>query len=160
MLVGAEVAGITALVFEFIQFVLVKSGVQIFPNSYEADEKVEEPLVHVVGKGKNEKLSFPPQAFVYAQSEGNYVKVFYFDQNDESLHSEMLRLSLQDFLAQLSEFDTILRIHKSFVFNLVHDHVIIGNSRRAHLKISTLELEIPVSRAFYIEHHKDTPQKE
>lgn len=155
LLVGAEVAGITALVFEFIQFVLVKSGVQIFPNTDNPIEKIDTFLVHVVGKGKNEALSFHPNAFIYAQSDGNYIKAFYFNEEDGSLESEMLRLSLQDFLTQVSDLGTIVRVHKSYVFNLAQAYVINGNSRRANLQILALDTEIPISRAFYNEHQTD-----
>jgi len=156
LLVGAEVAGITALIFEFIQFVLIKSGMPI------ADEKTEQPSSNVQslsltvqGKGKQEQLKLTLDTFVYAQSDGNYIKLFYFNENDGSLESEMLRLSLQDFLAQVSDFDSIVRVHKSFVFNLSQGYAINGNSRRANLQILALDKEIPVSRAFYNEHQLD-----
>ncbi len=154
LLVGAEVAGVTAVVFEFLQFVMIKSGLQIV--SAETDTLVTEgKTICVVGNGKNEQLVFYPETFVYAQSDGNYVKAFYFNPEDGTLENEMLRLSLQDFLEQLSDFDDIVRIHKSFLFNLSQPYVILGNSRKANLKILPLEVEIPVSRPFYLEHQRD-----
>ncbi|MDA3911241.1 MAG: LytTR family DNA-binding domain-containing protein [Bacteroidales bacterium] len=156
LLVGAEVAGITALTFEFIQFVLIKSGMYIFPQEFIPIAKPKENLVTVRGKGKKDQLSFHHEAFVYAQSEGNYMKIFYFSEKGGLLESEMLRLSIQDLLKQLSGLDDIVRIHKSFVFNFSQAYVLIGNSRRANLKILALDIEIPVSRAFYNEHQRDS----
>ena len=90
MLVGSEVAGIAALVFELIQFVLVNSGMQISLSIDEIDEKLETTLLHVLGKGKNEMLSFIlKRLFILNMMENILmhfilINAFYFNEKDGS----------------------------------------------------------------------------
>lgn len=149
LLIGAEVAGVTALTFEFIQFVLVESGMMTFPMR--VDENQTESQITIFGYGKDDELKMDIDQFVFAESKGNYVYVTMKDPNIHQLKTISMRLSLQEFQKQMEPKQYIERVHKSFVVNLNLDCKLEGNSRKAIL-IFENEVEIPVSRAFFQEH--------
>ncbi len=149
LLIGAEVAGVTALTFEFIQFVLVESGMITFPMR--VDENQTDTQIIIYGYGKDDELKLDIDKFVFAESKGNYVYVTTKDPNIFQLKTTSMRLSLQEFQKQMVSMNNIERVHKSFVVNMNLYHELLGNSRKATL-IFENEVEIPVSRVFFQDH--------
>lgn len=152
LLIGAEVAGVTALTFEFIQFVLVESGMITFPMR--VDENQTEAQITIFGYGKDDELKMDINQFVFAESRGNYVYVTIKEPTIHQLKKITLRLSLQEFQKQFESMKNIERVHKSFVANLNLDYKLSGNTRKASL-IFENEVEIPVSRAYFRDHQGD-----
>ncbi|MFD2588356.1 LytR/AlgR family response regulator transcription factor [Croceitalea marina] len=84
--------------------------------------------------------------FVYAQSEGNYVKIYYLDEN--ALVYKLVRLSLKKLEIQLEAISQIKRCHRSYLINMQHIITIDGNARSLTLQLEKVATSIPVSRSF------------
>jgi hypothetical protein len=94
---------------------------------------------------KKEELSFFPDQFIYAVSEGNYV-TFYLDR-DAAIEKEIIRNSISNIEEQLKKVDRFMRTHRAFIVNLKKIETARGNSLGYRLKLSGSSHEIPVSRS-------------
>ena len=84
--------------------------------------------------------------FVYAQSEGNYITIYYL--NDNTLRHKLIRLSLKQLEIQLENFSQIKRCHRSYLVNTQHISSIDGNARSLTIQLDNVATSIPVSRSF------------
>lgn len=84
--------------------------------------------------------------FVYAQSEGNYVTIYYLD-NSVLMH-KLIRLSLKQLEIQLENISQIKRCHRSYLINTQHIRSIDGNARSLTAQLDRVATGIPVSRSF------------
>lgn len=108
--------------------------------------KYIDKLASISSDNKNEKLEILARELVCISSEGNYSNVYYFV--EETIEKKLLRLSLKKAEEQLSDFDGIVRCHRSFIINLEQIKRISGNARNYNLHIEKLSFTIPVSRNF------------
>jgi DNA-binding LytR/AlgR family response regulator len=102
-----------------------------------------EEIVHISSQLKKEELSFFPAQLIYAESDGNYV-VFHLMVNGKYV-KKTIRNSINDIEQQLSYIPFIMRIHRAFIVNLKKVSSKKGNTLGYRLKISDLDIEIPVS---------------
>ncbi len=84
--------------------------------------------------------------FVYAQSEGNYITIYYLD--DGALMDKLIRLSLKQLEIQLENLSQIKRCHRSYLINTQHITSIDGNARSLTIQLDKVATSIPVSRSF------------
>lgn len=84
--------------------------------------------------------------FVYAQSEGNYITIYYLD--DSTLVHKLIRLSLKQLEIQLENLSQIKRCHRSYLINTQHITSIDGNARSLTIQLDNVATSIPVSRSF------------
>lgn len=84
--------------------------------------------------------------FVYAQSEGNYITIYYLD--DSTLMNKLIRLSLKQLEIQLENHSQIKRSHRSYLINMKHITSIDGNARSLTIRLKKVAKSIPVSRSF------------
>jgi hypothetical protein len=84
--------------------------------------------------------------FVYAQSEGNYVTIYYLE--DSTLSRKLIRLSLKQLEMQLENLSQIKRCHRSYLINMQHITSIDGNVRSLTIQLDNVATPIPVSRSF------------
>ncbi|MDP4275692.1 MAG: LytTR family DNA-binding domain-containing protein [Bacteroidota bacterium] len=103
-----------------------------------------EELIQIGSQLKKEELSFYPNQFIYAESDGNYV-VFYL-KGDHQIRKEIIRNSISNIEQQLSAIPFFMRTHRAFIINIKEVLSKKGNSLGYHLKLSGIEAEIPVSR--------------
>lgn len=103
-----------------------------------------EGLIQIGSQLKKEELSFYPNQFIYAESEGNYV-VFYLKGNPQ-IRKEIIRNSISNIEQQLTAIPFFMRTHRAFIVNIKEVLSKKGNSLGYHLKLSGIEAEIPVSR--------------
>ena len=101
-------------------------------------------LIHISSRLKKEELSFYPDQFIYAESDGNYV-VFYLNQENH-IRKEVIRNSISEIERQLSKIPCIIRTHRAFIVNVKKVCSKKGNTLGYRLKLSDTESEIPVSR--------------
>jgi hypothetical protein len=156
LLIGAEVVGITIIVFKFIQLGLIKVQALMVANvemkhseiDNSQDERETNNSVIIRGKNKNQTIKLNLNDFVYAESSGNYLRLFLKEQNSHKFAKIVIRLSLKDFERQLGHQPDIRRVHKSFIVNFNVPFNLSGNSKKAYLIFQNNE-QIPVSRAFY-----------
>jgi len=95
---------------------------------------------------KESPIVMPLSEFVYAQSEGNYITVYYLD--DSTLMHKLIRLSLKQLEIQLENLSQIKRCHRSYLINTQHITSIDGNARSLTIQLVKVATAIPVSRSF------------
>ncbi|GAK89214.1 hypothetical protein JCM19297_3738 [Nonlabens ulvanivorans] len=91
-------------------------------------------------------IVMPLSEFVYAQSEGNYITIYYLD--DNTLMHKLIRLSLKQLEIQLENLSQIKRCHRSYLINMQHITSIDGNARSLTIQLDKITTSIPVSRSF------------
>jgi hypothetical protein len=161
LLVGVEVVGTTALLLKFFQTMLIKSNMikVVVDQSAAPDETPptennpdnDTPYYHITinGRNKNEQLTLPLSSIVYLHSSGNYVQVFYENGSaNEGFKKVLIRQSLSDVEKQLSNEDSIVRVHKSFLVNKNRIKGVNGNSKKAMLVLDH-DIELPLRRDLY-----------
>ncbi|MEM9681540.1 MAG: LytTR family DNA-binding domain-containing protein, partial [Bacteroidota bacterium] len=84
--------------------------------------------------------------FVYAQSEGNYITVYYLE--NIVIMQKLIRLSLKQLEIQLEHLSQIKRCHRSYLINTQHIKAIDGNARSLTIQLDNVATPIPVSRSF------------
>jgi hypothetical protein len=103
-----------------------------------------EEIIQIDSKLKKEKLNFYPSQFLYAMSEGNYVE-FYLNR-DNHIQKEIIRNSISNIADQLMEIPFCVRTHRAFIVNVKKVHLKKGNTLGYRLKLTGIDVEIPVSR--------------
>ena len=91
-------------------------------------------------------LKIAPDNFILAQSDNNYISVFYIESDE--LKRQLIRLSMKKLEIQCQDFDFIIRCHRSFIINKNKIQRIEGNARSLVLQLENYENEVPVSRTF------------
>lgn len=95
---------------------------------------------------KESPIVMPLSEFVYAQSEGNYITIYYLE--DNTLENKLIRLSLKQLEIQLKNLAQIKRCHRSYLINTQHITSIDGNARSLTIQLDKVATPIPVSRSF------------
>ena len=101
-------------------------------------------IIQISSKLKKEELSFYPNQFMYALSEGNYVD-FYLNRNNQ-IQKETIRNSISNIEQQFSNIPYFIRTHRAYIVNLKKVINKQGNTLGYRLKLDGTSFEIPVSR--------------
>ncbi len=95
---------------------------------------------------EEEKFELDIQTFLFAKVDGNYLEIFYSTSNGFDNH--LKRLTLKEFDDQLSSFDFIFKVHRSYIVNLRAIESISGNAQGYVLNLKDYtQGTIPVSRS-------------
>lgn len=101
--------------------------------------------LRIVSQNKTEApLDIEQNDFIMAKSSGNYIEIFMHYENNSSSKA-LLRLSLSELEAQLSDNSSFLRCHKSYLINKSNVKSVEGNARSC-VAIMDNGLQIPISR--------------
>jgi len=140
---------IVGLIF-FTERTLLKRNIeraQLLSNQLPAAEEDKTITVQIQEESvKTSPIVMELSEFVYAQSDGNYVKIYYLD--DSALRHKLIRLSLKQLEIQLENHSQIKRCHRSYLINMQHITSIDGNARSLTIKLDKVATSIPVSRSF------------
>lgn len=100
----------------------------------------------IVLVAENDKIALHvnPLSLCFVKSEGNYVEVFYHQ--NQKIKKELIRNSLRAIEEQVSS-DDFFRCHNRFLINLRHIQKVEGNARNLELVLERIEEKIPVSRS-------------
>jgi hypothetical protein len=110
----------------------------------EIESEFPEKIIQIESRLKKEKLNFYPSQFLYATSEGNYVE-FYLNR-DNHIVKEIIRNSISDIDKQLLNIPFFFRTHRAFIVNVKKVCFKKGNTLGYRLKLTGIDVEIPVSR--------------
>ncbi len=105
----------------------------------------DRPEVVISSQNKKETLKIRPQDFIYAQSQQNYVVIYYQAENGE-VKKKMLRLTLSQLNDQLP---TAQQVHRSYLLNLDFIQSIKGNARQRFITLKSAFDPIPFSQKYY-----------
>lgn len=101
-------------------------------------------LIQIQSKAKKEELSFYPEEFIYAESEGNYV-VFHLWKHEKAVEV-IIRNSISEIEKQFQPYPFFLKIHRAFIVNLQKVSSKKGNSLGYQLQVAGSDKTLPVSR--------------
>ena len=137
----------------------VQAEVVSEPRSAEAREEV------LLEGGTKESLALDPVRLLYAESEGNYVRLHYLDADSGKPAMKLLRLTLKQAEDAFWDYSYIIRCHRAYLVNLHRVAQVSGNAQgyRLHLEAQVsgnaqgyrLHLEgcgteVPVSRSYAV----------
>ena len=112
-------------------------------------ETEETPSVTLVfSGGTKEMLEMDARSFLYAESEGNYVRLHYLSHKDNRPVSKLLRLTMKQAEAAVASAPFIVRCHRAFLVNLHQVSKVGGNSQGYRLRLEGCAEEVPVSRGY------------
>lgn len=112
----------------------------------EAEEMPSATLVF--SGGTKDTLVMDARSFLYAESEGNYVRLHYLSPKDNRPVSRLLRLTMKQAEAAVASAPFIVRCHRAFLVNLHQVTKMDGNSQGYRLRLEECAEEVPVSRAY------------
>lgn len=86
--------------------------------------------------------------FLFAEAEGNYVKVNYRSVKDGKAGRKLLRATMKQAEDAAAACPSIIRCHRAFLVNIRAVVKVDGNSQGYRLRLEGCEDEVPVSRAY------------
>lgn len=93
----------------------------------------------------SDTLSLDPEAFLFAESRQNYVRLAFLREGNHA--EETIRMTLSNLLEKLGGH-AAMRCHRSYLVNPQHIVRAEGNAQGLRLTLVATEEEIPVSRAY------------
>lgn len=117
---------------------------QFNTEAYSKSSGESEELIRIESQLKKEELSFYPNQFIYAESDGNYT-TFHLKLENQ-IKRKIIRNSISNIEQQLSTIPFLFRTHRAFIVNVKMIDSQKGNSLGYRLKLSDIDNEIPVSR--------------
>lgn len=106
----------------------------------------KEKTVSIASEKTKGKLNFNISSLISIEAKGNYC-MFNFDEGDR-LSTEMLHITMKSIEEHFSEFENIIRCHKSFFANIYKIEKVSGNSRGYFLRLKHCTESMPVSRGY------------
>ena len=145
--------------FPTVLFAMWNRNIRLARNLREATElnlrlsqkpEAEEtpPATLVFSGGTKEMLEMDARSFLYAESEGNYVRLHYLSPKDNRPVSKILRLTMKQAEALVASAPFIVRCHRAFLVNLHQVSKVDGNSQGYRLRLEGCAEEVPVSRGY------------
>ena len=145
--------------FPTVLFAMWNRNIRLARNLREATElnlrlsqkpEAEEtpPATLVFSGGTKEMLEIDARSFLYAEAEGNYVRLHYLSPKDNRPVSKLLRLTMKQAEAAVASAPFIVRCHRAFLVNLHQVSKVDGNSQGYRLRLEGCAEEVPVSRGY------------
>jgi len=100
--------------------------------------------ISIHGSNKKEKLTIQKQQLLFVKASENYVEIYFTE--DNQVKSEVYRNTLSSIAKQVP---FLLKSHRSYLVNKERIKEVIGNSQKASILLSDIDLEIPVSKSYY-----------
>ena len=102
----------------------------------------------VFSGGTRETLELDARSFLYAEAEGNYVRLHYLSPKDHRPASKLLRLTMKQAEEMACASPDMVRCHRAFLVNLRRVTKVDGNSQGYRLRLEGCAEEVPVSRGY------------
>lgn len=116
------------------------------PAQAPAEPETATPRELTLTGSTKESLTLLPQDFIYAESNGNYVHIFFF--RDGAVKDIMLRCSITQIEDSLKFHKSILRCHRAFVANLAHVSKLENHGSTLQLYYKASGAFVPVSKTY------------
>lgn len=103
-------------------------------------------IIKLQFEGKDAEIEIPLMDLLCFAANDNYISVYYL--LNQELKTEMYRSTMKMIEDKLSEYDDIVRCHKSHIINTMNVDHVSGNAQGYKIHIRHLDFAIPVSRKF------------
>ncbi len=125
---------------------MVKEAKQL-NHDFIQSEASSETQIEIPSLAKADGLKVDINSLVFIKAVENYVELYLLEQSE--LQKKLIRNTLKNTEAALTQFEQIKKCHRSYLVNLQHVDRFSGNAQglTLHLK-EDLALTIPVSRSF------------
>ncbi len=130
-------------VFFYFRYRMLNEHIRKMAFHLEASASPTE-LIHFSGQGKTDTFSISSSDFRYAQAQDNYVALFYM--KNGILQKELIRSTLSELLEN-TNWNLLMRCHRSFAVNLQQLHSVSGGSP-LQLYLQDVPEPIRVSRTY------------
>lgn len=115
--------------------------------------KIINKTIFFLGLNKEECFEIKLDEFLYAKSEGHYIKIFYMKRNGStsfSTSSGMIRNSIKNIIhnRELLEDNGILRIHRSYIVNVKKLKRVRTNNLGSFVYLKFDNIQLPVGQTF------------
>ncbi len=94
---------------------------------------------------QQDDFSFDPAQLLFAKADGNYIELTLCV--DNQISTELKRIFLKQFEAQLILYPFLFRCHRAYLVNLQQIKKVTGNAQGYTLLLNMTEERVPVSRA-------------
>lgn len=112
-------------------------------------------LISILGLNNEEKIVVKPDDFLFAKSEGHYIKLYYLatSHNDKiCLKKRIIRNSMKNVESMITGNKSIFRIHKSYIANVGKVSKVRGGAHGGALHYHLDQnntFQVPYSRSYY-----------
>jgi hypothetical protein len=113
----------------------------------QANFQEEDSQITVTSPSSQDTQSFKISDFLFAKSDGNYVE-FEIKSETGTTNRKIARNTLSNVYDQLSRYDKIVRVHRSYIVNLEHVQSVSGNAQGYKISLHHTDILIPVSRTY------------
>ncbi|MDO4510899.1 MAG: LytTR family DNA-binding domain-containing protein [Bacteroidales bacterium] len=110
------------------------------------------------GGSTKEAVDCTDQEFLYAESDGNYVKVHYLV--DDAVTMNAIRCSIKEVDEKMAHVRHIMRCHRAFIVNLSHVKSVESRSSGFYLALEHSDALVPVSKTYQqaVKQHLNRPE--
>ena len=115
-------------------------------STKEATQATQLRQVTLLSDEKNGNLVINLSQLLYIAADDNYLEVIYTQEG--KIQKNILRNTLKNIEAILSNYQEIFRCHRSYLVNLQNVSNITGNSQGYRLTFEETDFEVPVARNF------------
>lgn len=98
--------------------------------------------------GTKDVVQLPVHRFLYAEAEGNYVKLHSLPEAGGSPTVQLVRITMKQAEENAAACPAIIRCHRAFLVNLEKVVKVDGNQQGYRLRLEGCKDEVPVSRAY------------
>lgn len=114
-------------------------------NQILQSQKLEDKFI-ISSANAKEKINISFSTFLFMESVGNYIDVWYLE--DNQVKNKNLRNTLKEIEKQISDIPNLCRTHRAFIVNLNQIKKITGNAQGYKLSLKNIDSEVPVSRTY------------
>jgi hypothetical protein len=142
------IAIIPIIVIAFItQNIYLKRNLKLSAQINESiKEKVSDSdnFVLISFKSGLQNYSFPLSSILFLESEGNYVQIYYIE--NEQIKTQLIRNTLKNISTEIHE-KKLFKCHRAFMVNINNVEKVRGNSHGISITLNQIDKQIPVSRS-------------
>lgn len=107
-------------------------------------EDAADPCLFISTQVKQDDFQLDIKDRLFAKADGNYIELIRV--KDDRVITEVKRISLTQFEAQLSAYPDFFRCHRAYLVNMFKIEKVTGNSQGCLLSFRETDLKVPVSR--------------
>ena len=117
---------------------------QFQPLKIEENKKIIPAVVFINTQVKQDDFSLTLDDLLFVKADGNYIELTKSIHN--KIETELKRISLTQFEAQISAYPHFFRCHRTYLVNMFKIEKVSGNSQGYTLSFHNTDAKVPVSR--------------
>lgn len=117
---------------------------QFTPLAIEPAKTTLESTIFINTHVKQDDFSLDIDQLLFAKADGNYIELT--KSNENKITTEVKRISLTQFEAQIIDYPHFFRCHRTYLVNMFKIEKMSGNSQGYLLSFHETDIKIPVSR--------------